>query len=172
MPSTVRGTPSALCFCDLFYFSQFLGEIIFRLASLLHMEEIPSEWHACIRRELSDWWIARILQTMVQVPWLGKINLFKICKATTTGESSSSLSARPVQGSDSRQVHLLRWLAPYFRWWCGHRWFTSPALLATGLNPCSPICCHFHLYLSPVSYFSVAPEFHRGRKRCYYLLIS
>lgn len=112
---------------------------------VFHLEEIPSEGHACIRIELPDWWMARILYLMVQVPPVSKMNLFKICKAAMTGASPSSLSARAMQGNDPRYVHLLRWLVPQLRQWCRNRTFLSPALLATGLTPWSPVHRHFHL---------------------------
>lgn len=98
-----------------------------------------------VRIELLDWRMARILYLMVQVPPVSKMNLFKICKAAMTGASPSSLSARAMQGNDPRYVHLFRWLVPQLRQWCRNRTFPSPALLATGLPPWSPIHRHFHL---------------------------
>lgn len=112
---------------------------------MFHLEEIPSEGHACVRIELPDWRMARILYLMVQVPPVSKMNLFKICKAAMTGASPSSLSARAMQGNDPRYVHLFRWLVPQLRQWGRNRTFPSPALLATGLPPWSPIHRHFHL---------------------------
>lgn len=112
---------------------------------LFHLEEMPSEGHACVRVELSDWWMAGILYLMAQVPPASKMNLFKICKAAITGASPSSLSARAVQSNDARYMYLLRWLVPQLRQRCRNRTFTSPALLATGLTPWSPIHLHFHL---------------------------
>lgn len=96
-----------------------------------------------------------------------QMNLFKICKATMTG----ALHPLPFCQSSSAMTPDTCI--------CSGGWYRnsdsgvgtehSPALpfglrlnsMISNLPPLISIC------YSPCSYFSVAPELHRGRKRCY-----